>query len=327
MASSSNHSLTKNLRGALLAFLAPLPSIFFYLSFLRHYAAAGSPDSLSPVWAWCYHHPILLANLLFFLNINVLFWALALLQSSNWLIDLYWTVIPVLLLHYYKNHPAAESGGWRSRCVVVLTWIWFVRMTHNYFRREKWQWGEREDWRINDMRRQYGQSFWWVSFFTVYVAQQVFLMAICMPLYVIHWNEKAMNIWDVVAAVVCLSGVTTAYLADTQLYNFGRRNERLKKGGQVVVPVLEEGLWRYSRHPNYFGEQLWWSGMAMFAWNLNCTWCFMGPLLNALCLGIVTLLVEERISKQDHRAQAYTNYKNTTSLWIPWFKNLPHKHN
>lgn len=89
------------------------------------------------------------------------------------LIDLYWTVIPVLMLHYYRNHPAAESGGWRSRVAVVLTWVWFVRMSHNYFRREKWRWGEREDWRINDMRRLYGEKFWWVSFFTVYVSQQV----------------------------------------------------------------------------------------------------------------------------------------------------------
>lgn len=84
MAYSSNQSLSKNLRCALLAFLAPLPSILFYLSFLRRCTAADAADSLSPFWAWCYHHPILLANLLFFLNINVLFWALSLLLSTNW---------------------------------------------------------------------------------------------------------------------------------------------------------------------------------------------------------------------------------------------------
>ncbi|KAL1561105.1 hypothetical protein AAHA92_03851 [Salvia divinorum] len=316
--STSNHSPAKNLLCAALAFLVPLPSIFFYLSFLRHYAAAAS---LPPPWAaWCYHHPVLLANLLFFLNINVLFWALALLQSSNWLIDLYWTVIPVLALHYYRNHPAAEWEGRRSGLVVALTWVWFVRMTHNYMRREKWRWGEREDWRINDMRKQYGSNFWWVSFFTVYVAQQVFLMAVTMPFYVIHSNQKQLSIWDAVAAATCLAGVTIAYFADTQIHSFVGRNERLEKGGEALVQVLDEGLWRYSRHPNYFGEQLWWSGVGLFAWNLDYSWWFIGPLVNSVCLGIVTILVEERMSKQEYRAKAYKEYQETTSFWVPWFK-------
>lgn len=156
---------------------------------------------------------------------------------------------------------------------------------------------------------------------------QVFLMAICMPFYVIHTNQKQLNIWDAIAALICLTGVTTAYFADTQLYNFFTLNENLKDSGQAVVPVLEEGLWRYSRHPNYFGEQLWWSGIAMFAWNLDYTWWFIGPLVNSVCLGIVTILVEERMSKQDNRAEAYNKYQKTTSFWMPWFRtSLAEKH-
>lgn len=152
------------------------------------------------------------------------------------------------------------------------------------------------------------------------VMLQVFLMAICMPFYVIHTNEKQLNIWDAFAALICFTGVTTAYFADTQLYNFFTLNEKLKHSGQPVVPVLEEGLWRYSRHPNYFGEQLWWLGMAMFAWNLDYMWWFIGPVVNSVCLGIVTVLVEERMSKQDNRAEAYNKYQKTTSFWMPWFK-------
>lgn len=57
--------------------------------------------------------------------------------------------------------------------VIVLTWVWSIRLTHNYFRREKWRWGAREDWRFNDMRKEYGKNWWWISFFAVYVSQQV----------------------------------------------------------------------------------------------------------------------------------------------------------
>lgn len=89
------------------------------------------------------------------------------------MIDLYWTVIPVLLLHYYATHPLAQFNTLRSWVVIFLTWVWSLRLTHSYLRRENWQWGAREDWRFSDMRTQYGRSWWWISFFSVYVIQQV----------------------------------------------------------------------------------------------------------------------------------------------------------
>ncbi|GFP80720.1 uncharacterized protein c594.04c [Phtheirospermum japonicum] len=319
MASPSKSTHSKNLRNAVVALVTPLPSIFFYLSFLRRSSAAEA-DSLSPLWTWCYHHPLLLANTLFFVNVNLLFWLVGLIQSSHWMIDLYWTVIPVLLAHYFSAHPLAESNAWRSRMVIFLTWVWSVRLTHSYFRREKWQWGAREDWRFSDMRLQYGQNWWWASLFAVYLSQQVFLMGICFPLYIVHSQDRQLNSWDLVAALICLTGVTIAYFADTQLHNFVSRNEKLKNLGQPLVPNLDQGLWRYSRHPNYFGEQLWWWGLAIFAWNLDCQWFFIGALANSLCLGYVTILVEDRMLKQEYRAEAYKKYQKRTSVWIPWFK-------
>ena len=78
--SNTSHS---NLKNAVLAFLVPLPSILFYLTFLYHYQD-DDPNLLSPVWKWCYNHPILLANIFFFFNVNVLFWLIGLIQSSHW---------------------------------------------------------------------------------------------------------------------------------------------------------------------------------------------------------------------------------------------------
>ncbi|KAL8459171.1 hypothetical protein ACS0TY_036588 [Phlomoides rotata] len=318
MASLNSHA--KNLRNAAVALLSPLPSIFFYLSFLRRCSAAEA-DSLSPLWSWCHHHPLLLANLLFFLNVNLLFWILGLLQSSHWLMDLYWTVIPVMLVHFFANHPSSESDGWRSRTVILLTWVWFVRLNHSYFRREKWQWGAREDWRLNDMRFQYGHNWWWISFFAVYLSQQVFLMGVCFPFYIIHSKDEQYNAWDAVAAVMCSAGVAIAYFSDTQLHDFTVRNERLKQQGEAPMAVLEEGLWRYSRHPNYVGEQLWWWGLVAFAWNLGGGWwCCGGAIINSLVLAYVTKLVEERMLKQEYRAESYVKYQKTTSVWVPWFK-------
>ncbi|XP_027100186.1 uncharacterized protein C594.04c [Coffea arabica] len=318
--SNTSHS---NLKNAVLAFLVPLPSILFYLTFLYHYQD-DDPNLLSPVWKWCYNHPILLANIFFFFNVNVLFWLIGLIQSSHWMIDPYWTVIPVLLVHYYANHPLAVENKynvWRSRIVTCLTWVWSIRLSHNYFRRENWQWGVREDWRFTDMKHQYGKCWWWVSFFAVYLSQQVFLMGICMPMYVIHLENKQLDILDFVGIAICLSGIAIAYFADTQLHDFVSRNKKLKELGKPVVPNLDKGLWQYSRHPNYFGEQLWWWGLVILAWNLGYGWTFVGSLINSLCLAYVTVLVEKRMLKQDYRAEAYQLYQKTTSVWIPWFRS------
>ncbi|KAF5179539.1 3-oxo-5-alpha-steroid 4-dehydrogenase [Thalictrum thalictroides] len=57
---------------------------------------------------------------------------------------------------YYATHPFAKSNMWRSTVVISLTWLWSIR-SHSYFRRENWQWGEREGWRFNEMRIQYGK--------------------------------------------------------------------------------------------------------------------------------------------------------------------------
>lgn len=148
----------------------------------------------------------------------------------------------------------------------------------------------------------------------------MFLIGVCLPLYVVHSVDEALKMWDLVAIFVCVSGIVIAYFADTQLHEFVSRNSKLKRSGKPMVANLEEGLWGYSRHPNYFGEQLWWWGLVIFAWSLGKGWSFVGSLINSLCLAYVTKLVEERMVKQEYRAEAYRKYQKTTSVWIPWFK-------
>lgn len=152
---------------------------------------------------------------------------------------------------------------------------------------------------------------------------QVFIIALSLPFYYVHTMNQPLSIWDLVAIVVCLSGIVIAYFADTQLYDFVSRNDKLKVLGKPVTPVLDSGLWYYSRHPNYFGEQLWWWGLGLFAWNLGQGWAFVGALVNTMCLAYVTTLVEDRMVKQANRAEAFRLYQKTTSVWVPWFKSSP----
>ncbi|KAK6802297.1 hypothetical protein RDI58_000077 [Solanum bulbocastanum] len=259
-----------NFKNGLIAFLATFPCILFYLCFLHNI----HNEDHNSLWNWCNNHPILLANIMFFLNVNVLFWFIALLQSNlHWMIGLYWMVIPVMLLHFYANLPMAQYNQLRSWIVTILTWIWSIRMIHSYFRRENWQLGVKQDWRYTDMSNQYGKNWWWISFFAIYLSQQVLQMGICLPLYIIHSVDKPLVFLDFVAIAICLSGITIAFYADTELHNFITKNQKLQQLGQPMVPILDKGLWCYSRHPNYLGDH---GGEGMSLWEALPTVAVVG---------------------------------------------------
>ncbi|KAI5649141.1 hypothetical protein M9H77_35146 [Catharanthus roseus] len=162
---SSNGSRHSNLKNPLIAFLASLPSKLFYLFFLNHYN--DNLHSLSPLWDWCYQHPFLLSHILFFLNVNVLFW----------MIDAYWTVIPVLLVHYYATHPLAEVNKyniWRSRIVIFLTKLSSTRGV---------LWLDKALIEVELINTK-SSEFLLSSARSNAITYLVFLMGICMPMYI-----------------------------------------------------------------------------------------------------------------------------------------------
>jgi steroid 5-alpha reductase family enzyme len=79
------------------------------------------------------------------------------------------------------------------------------------------------------------------------------------------------------------------------------------------------GLWRYSRHPNYFGEQLWWWSLGLFAAAVGRPWALAGAAFNSACMVGVTRLTEARMLARPERAAAYMEYQKRTSVWLPWF--------
>ena len=98
--------------------------------------------------------PFALINLLFFLNIDVGFYLIGLFQKSFWLIDPYWSILPFVYGLIYITHPLAIFST-RSMTSLILVFIWGVRLTHSYFRREGWKFGEREDWRYTKMAKDF----------------------------------------------------------------------------------------------------------------------------------------------------------------------------
>jgi len=83
------------------------------------------------------------------------------------------------------------------------------------------------------------------------------------------------------------------------------------------VKILYSGLWKYSRHPNYFGENLYWFGLGMLAYNAGEPWVVAGPALNFIVMVISMNMIEERMVRSETRADAFKDYCKSTSFFIP----------
>jgi hypothetical protein len=148
------HLSKQNLVNGALFLLGLVPSIAA-TSYLYSSCDVGAAESYDDLYsASCtvaLHHPVWLANALFFANVSVGFWVVGIIQQNFWLIDPYWTLIPPLLCHLYQLNPLAKTVPARSAACMVLIWVWCCRLTHSYFRREEWKFGQREDWRYTKM--------------------------------------------------------------------------------------------------------------------------------------------------------------------------------
>ena len=315
----------RNLANLALLFAVPIPGILFTAWLYSYFGPGAFPPD--PDWAgvagpdtaaaFLLRHPIVTVNLIFFFNVCLLFWLLALVQRSSWLIDPYWTLIPPLINCFYWAHPLADGTTSRSTLTWLLLLTWSFRLTYNYLRREKWRLGYREDWRFAK-RRSESRNFWWQQFFYVYAAQQVMLVGLTLPLFAVHFRKSPLGTTEFVLTLLAVAGIGIAHLADTSLDRFMRSNARKIARGEPKVPVLDSGIWRWSRHPNYFGEQLFWWAIAGFGVVLGETWVIAGTLINSLVLAAVTVMTERRMAADETRSEAFRAYRKRTSVWLPW---------
>jgi len=306
------HASAKNVTNACLMLSACLPAIWLVVKLREACTTAGQAGTIEDAGCKLYYeYPNVFLNFLFFGNITVGFWIIGLIQKSFWLIDPYWTLFPVLASLFYATHPSAVQSRQFSFCL-WLTWAWAVRLTFNYFRREKWKFGEREDWRYTAMAKSYGRKWWWMSFWFVGAAQQLMLCPLVYPIYVISVSGKSdFAIMDCISVLGCLSGLVIAFFADNQLYDYCSSKRTTK------APVLRTGLWQYSRHPNYAGELLWWWSLACFS---NCYASLIGPIINTCVLLRVTELTEKHMEShwKSSRVIEYKEYAEITPAWIPF---------
>lgn len=201
----------------------------------------------------------------------------------------------------------------RRVLVLSLVWLWGLRLGLHLFIRNH---GKPEDYRYAQMRAEHGARFGVRSLFTVFLLQAVLVWVIGWPLRaVFDANARGeITLSDWIATTVVLLGVIVESVADLQLAQFKR--DALQRGR-----VMDRGLWRYSRHPNYFGDAVVWCGFGVFGLTDARGWDWLGALLGPLLMVFLLLrvsgvaLLEQTIVT---RRPAYADYIARTSAFILW---------
>lgn len=231
--------------------------------------------------------------------------------------DPYWSVAPIpVLLFYWHFNPAYPQLNLRQIIVIALVALWAIRLTANWI--YTWYGFQHEDWRYVNYRQGNPETFWLVNFFGIQLFPTIIVFLGCLSLWPIFATPAGdaplsfsdLQIGDYFGLLVALVAIAFELIADIQMHQFASNPEN--KG-----TTIQSGLWKISRHPNYFGEISFWWGLYFFALaaNPNWWWVIIGPVMMvALFLGISIPMMEKR---NIERRMDYPSYQNSTSKLFP----------
>jgi steroid 5-alpha reductase family enzyme len=251
-----------------------------------------------------------LAGLVVFIYMSAVFF-LAWSRKNNGVVDIAWG--PGFILVSAVVFLAFGHGRARQWLALALVLAWGGRLARHIFRRNR---GRGEDFRYAAWRRQWGKYFLIRSFLQIFMLQGVLLLLVAAPLLLIFGQEQPPLNWlDGLGALAWMAGFLFETVGDRQLAVFiGDPAHR----GQLMT----RGLWRYTRHPNYFGEAALWWGMGVIALSAPRGWLGLtGPLVITILLLFVSgvpLLEKKYAGRPD-----WEEYKKRTPVFFPWFPGKP----
>jgi steroid 5-alpha reductase family enzyme len=240
--------------------------------------------------------------------------ALAIFATAGWLlslplrdvsiVDIMWSLMFLLAASVYSAAQAAP--GPRAWLVILLVGLWSIRLAAYIFWRNR---GHGEDFRYQQIRARNQPGFAFKSLYLVFGLQAALAWTISLPLLAATGSTAPLGWLDAAGVALWLVGIVFEAGGDWQLARFKRDPANRGK-------VLDTGLWRYTRHPNYFGDFCVWWSLFLIALAAGGWWSVIGPLLmSALLLKVSGVaLLEKDIGE---RRPAYRDYIRRTNAFFP----------
>jgi steroid 5-alpha reductase family enzyme len=241
-----------------------------------------------------------------FVYMTVVF-LIAILAKDNSIVDVGWGpgFILVAVVTFFLR-PGFEA---RHVLITVLVLIWGLRLATHIFLRN---WGRGEDFRYAKWRKDWGRWFIPRSFFQVFMLQGVFMLLISSPIILVNRSrESGLTMLDALGGLVWLTGFLFEAVGDYQLKRFKQKPESRGK-------IMTAGLWKYTRHPNYFGEAVLWWGIWLVALSVDSGWA---AIISPLTISFLLLKVSgvAMLEKKYAGNEEFAAYARRTSPFFPWF--------
>ena len=248
------------------------------------------------------------AACIIFVLVTVL-WLWSIVIKNVSIVDIFWGLGFVAVnTFYYFN---LENPSTRQTLLLALVAIWGIRLAIYLAIRNI---GKGEDYRYQEFRTHFGpKRYWWFSYFQVFLLQGALIMIVSLPLYAVQTNSlnKELNPTDYFAFALWIIGFIFEAGGDYQLMRFKQNPEN--KG-----QVLNTGFWKYTRHPNYFGDAVVWVAYALFCLASGQYWQIVGSLVMIFFLIKVSGVALLEKTLKDTKPK-YKEYIEKTNAFLPWF--------
>jgi len=255
-----------------------------------------------PLWQ------VWLAGLAAASGLMVLTWVASLVRRDASLVDRVWGLAFVVLAWTYWL--TGGVGTTRATLVLVLVTVWGLRLSGFITWRN---WGHGEDPRYAAMRAKRPDTFATRSLASVFLLQAVLAWLISVPLLAATAVSGARLGWlDALGVLLWVVGFTFEALGDAQLSRF--LADPANRGR-----VMDRGLWRFTRHPNYFGDTVVWWAFLAFALSVGAWWALSGTLLMSYLIVKVSgvALTERRMGRSGSTREGYDEYVRRTNAFFP----------
>jgi steroid 5-alpha reductase family enzyme len=241
-------------------------------------------------------------------------WIISVILKNVSIVDLFWGLGFVLTAGFY--FISTDGFGPRKVILLILVSIWGLRLSGYLTWRNL---GKGEDFRYRQFRSKYGEKrYWWISFFQTFVLQGLLMWLISVPLLGAQYygQNRSLGILDYTGFALWIIGFIFEAGGDYQLAAF--KADPSNKG-----KVLSSGFWRYTRHPNYFGDSSVWWGYGLICLAAGSVLPVLGSLLmTALIIKVSGVALLEKNLKE--KKPEYKEYIENTSAFFPWFPKKQH---
>ncbi len=252
---------------------------------------------------------IYLKALIAIMSMMTILWIVSVFLKNVSIVDLFWGIGFIVASSCYYYYGSGNPG--RKIILESLVIIWGLRLCVYLSWRNH---GKGEDFRYQEFRKKYGPArYWWISYFQVFLLQGILMWVISAPLLGAQYLSKSGNlsILDFLALIIWLIGFTFEAGGDFQLARFISDNQNKGK-------LLTRGFWRYTRHPNYFGDSAVWWSFGIFSIAGGSYLPVIGSILMTVLIirvsGVALLEKSLKVKKP-----GYEEYVRHTNAFLPWF--------